>query len=104
MLATILYIVLLFCTFGGSAFNMGNFRMQITVIRYCNLDLVDADGQPLNCHISNSMETMGLVLPGMDDGKSFTTRQDIFITKDCIIMKSIRSQHLYNSSVILISI
>ncbi|KAF4659943.1 hypothetical protein FOL47_007376 [Perkinsus chesapeaki] len=81
MLSTILFNVLL-CNFGGSAFKMGNVRMQTTVTRYCNLDLVGHDGKPVSCHISNAMETMGLVLPGMDDGKSLTTRQDVFVTKE----------------------
>ncbi|KAF4662783.1 hypothetical protein FOL47_006052 [Perkinsus chesapeaki] len=61
---------------------MGNVRMQSMVTRYCNSDLVGPDGKPVNCHLSNSMETMGLILPGMDDGKSLTTRQDILVTKD----------------------
>eukprot|EP00453_Perkinsus_chesapeaki_P004110 CAMPEP_0185917238 /NCGR_PEP_ID=MMETSP0924C-20121207/4348_1 /TAXON_ID=321610 /ORGANISM="Perkinsus chesapeaki, Strain ATCC PRA-65" /LENGTH=68 /DNA_ID=CAMNT_0028643315 /DNA_START=32 /DNA_END=234 /DNA_ORIENTATION=+ len=56
--------------------------MQTTVKHYCNPDLLDEHGKPVQCHISNSVETMGLVLPGMDDGKSFTMRQDVLVAKD----------------------
>ncbi|EER04851.1 hypothetical protein Pmar_PMAR026403 [Perkinsus marinus ATCC 50983] len=61
---------------------MENVRMQTKVTHYCNLDLLNEYGKPVQCHISNGMETMGLVLPGMDDGKSLTTLHDVFIVKD----------------------
>ncbi|KAF4651973.1 hypothetical protein FOL47_011316 [Perkinsus chesapeaki] len=81
MLAATLQVVLLYVS-GGYAFKMGNIRMQTRVTRYCHSDLVGADGKSVNCQISDSLETRGLVLPGMDDGQSLTTRQDIFLTKD----------------------
>ncbi|EER13828.1 hypothetical protein Pmar_PMAR006893 [Perkinsus marinus ATCC 50983] len=64
------------------AFKMGNVRMQIKTTHFCNLDLRDIKGNPVPCHISKAMETQGLVLPGLDDNKSFTVHQDVFIAKD----------------------
>ncbi|KAF4651506.1 hypothetical protein FOL47_000355, partial [Perkinsus chesapeaki] len=55
--------------------------MKVTTKNYCNRDLVDADGNPAPCGISQSMETYGLTLPGMDDG-TLTTREDIIIATD----------------------
>ncbi|KAF4687843.1 hypothetical protein FOZ60_003461 [Perkinsus olseni] len=86
----------LLCHFyGASAFTMGNIRMQTKVTHYCNLDLLDEYGKPVQCHISNAMETMGLVLPGMDDGKSLTTRQDVFIAKDGQVTLQASPSHPY---------
>ncbi|EER15139.1 hypothetical protein Pmar_PMAR023465 [Perkinsus marinus ATCC 50983] len=67
---------------GAYAFKMGNVRMQMKTTHFCNLDLRDVKGNPMGCHISKAMETEGLVLPGMDDNKSFTVHRDIFIAKD----------------------
>ncbi|KAF4658379.1 hypothetical protein FOL47_008002 [Perkinsus chesapeaki] len=66
-----------YATFGGP----NNIRMRVTTKNYCNHDLVDADGNPAPCGISQSMETYGLTLPGMDDG-ILTTREDIIIVTD----------------------
>ncbi|KAF4655302.1 hypothetical protein FOL47_009487 [Perkinsus chesapeaki] len=82
MSITIVLCIALLYTSGTSALKMGNVRMQTTFTRFCNPDLVGPDKKAVECHISSSMETMGMILPGMDDGKSLTTRQDIFLTKD----------------------
>ncbi|KAF4654691.1 hypothetical protein FOL47_009844, partial [Perkinsus chesapeaki] len=74
--------VALLCTLVASDFKLGNVRMRTTSTRFCNPDLLGPDGKPVKCYISDSMETMGLVLPGMDDNRSLTIRQDIFVTKD----------------------
>ncbi|KAF4658802.1 hypothetical protein FOL47_007812 [Perkinsus chesapeaki] len=62
-MATFLQAILL-SSLGASAFTMSN---------------IHEHGKPVRCHISKSRETMGMVLPGMDDGKSFTIYQDVFI-------------------------
>ncbi|KAF4651629.1 hypothetical protein FOL47_000281 [Perkinsus chesapeaki] len=85
----------LLCSVGVSAFTMGNVRMQTTVKHYCNPDLLDEHGKPVQCHISNSVETMGLVLPGMDDGKSFTMRQDVLVAKDGQVVVQASPNHPY---------
>ncbi|KAF4664931.1 hypothetical protein FOL47_004884 [Perkinsus chesapeaki] len=66
----------------GAAFSdTTNMRMRVTTKDYCNPDLLDAHGKPAPCGISQSMETYGLTLPGMEDG-SLTTREDIIIAND----------------------
>ncbi|KAF4648885.1 hypothetical protein FOL47_002689, partial [Perkinsus chesapeaki] len=80
MLSTIATIFLLILQV--AAFKVANVRMQTRDIRYCNPNMLGPDGKPVKCYISKSVETAGLVYPGMDDGKSYATRHDIFITKD----------------------
>ncbi|KAF4650821.1 hypothetical protein FOZ61_011007 [Perkinsus olseni] len=52
-----------------------------TTTNLCNRDLKDAHGNPVPCGISRARETLGLTLPGMEDG-SLTTREHIIIAKD----------------------
>ncbi|EER13871.1 hypothetical protein Pmar_PMAR022786 [Perkinsus marinus ATCC 50983] len=61
---------------------MGNVRIQMKSTHFCNLALRDIKGNAVSCHTSKAMETKGLVLPGMDDNKSFTVHRDIFVVKD----------------------
>ncbi|EER16241.1 hypothetical protein Pmar_PMAR003704 [Perkinsus marinus ATCC 50983] len=75
-------LVVLLIRGGVCVFKMGNTRMQMKTTHFCNLDLRDIQGNPVACHISKAMETEGLVLPGMDDNKSFTVHRDIFVVKD----------------------
>ncbi|EER11717.1 hypothetical protein Pmar_PMAR002320 [Perkinsus marinus ATCC 50983] len=77
----ILLVVLLICGV-ACTFKMGNVRIQMKTTHFCNLDMRDIKGNPMACHISKAMETEGLVLPGMDDNKSFTVHRDIFVVKD----------------------
>ncbi|EER16821.1 hypothetical protein Pmar_PMAR002728, partial [Perkinsus marinus ATCC 50983] len=77
-----LLLVTLLLQGGAYTFHMGNVRMQMKTTHFCNSDLRDIKGNPMACHISKAMETEGLVLPGMDDNKSFTVHRDIFIAKD----------------------
>ncbi|KAF4727186.1 hypothetical protein FOZ62_012507, partial [Perkinsus olseni] len=52
-----------------------------TTTNLCNRDVKDAHGNPVPCGISRARETLGLTLPGMEDG-TLTTREHIIITKD----------------------
>ncbi|KAF4682479.1 hypothetical protein FOZ60_010481 [Perkinsus olseni] len=52
-----------------------------TTTNLCNRGLKDAHGNPVPCGISRARETLGLTLPGMEDG-SLTTREHIIIAKD----------------------
>ncbi|KAF4687012.1 hypothetical protein FOZ60_004630 [Perkinsus olseni] len=52
-----------------------------TTTNLCNKDVKDAHGNPVPCGKSRARETLGLTLPGMEDG-SLTTREHIIIAKD----------------------
>ncbi|KAF4681167.1 hypothetical protein FOZ60_012483 [Perkinsus olseni] len=52
-----------------------------TTTNLCNKDAKDAHGNPVPCGISRARETLGLPLPGMEDG-SLTTREHMIIAKD----------------------
>ncbi|EEQ97592.1 hypothetical protein Pmar_PMAR028399 [Perkinsus marinus ATCC 50983] len=64
-----------------AGFGEGNVRMHITTKKYCNLGLVDANGNPAPCGVSLAEGTSGLTLPGMENGVH-TTREDVIIAKD----------------------
>ncbi|KAF4664932.1 hypothetical protein FOL47_004885 [Perkinsus chesapeaki] len=59
----------------------GNVRMHVTTKKFCNLGLVDANGNPAPCGTSQAEGTYGLTLPGMEDGVQ-TTKEDVIIAKD----------------------
>ncbi|EER18960.1 hypothetical protein Pmar_PMAR018424 [Perkinsus marinus ATCC 50983] len=80
--------------YGVDALKASNARFTATTTKYCNKDLLDADGNPAPCGKSMARETYGLTLPGMEDG-SLTTRQDVIVSEEGQVTVEASPNHPY---------